>query len=392
MSEWPMVKLGEVCKINPRRDKSITSSTEISFIEMKSLLENGNVHPVTVPAEKYLKGYTPFQKHDILIAKITPCFQNGKIGLANIDTDFGFGTTEFHVVRSGETLSPEYLTFFLRQQWILDAGEKCMTGSGGQRRVPKAFLENLKLPLPPLGEQKRIAEILGEASKTIKDTEKIIHNVQGVKRSALRGILDNKSGEYVQLSQISSVQSGITKGRKVQNGITLMPTPYMAVSNVKAGYLALSEVKQIDASEAEVNRYQLQAGDILLTEGGDPDKLGRGTIWRNEIPGAIHQNHIFRVRINPDSGFTSEALMAILESTESKGYFLRSAKQTTGISSINKRQLSATPIPVLGKVQIEELTNMWHKIDEVIELYHRKLSLLQELQKSLANRAFAGLL
>ena len=204
--------------------------------------------------------------------------------------------------------------------------------------------------------------------------------------------MNNKSGEYVQLSQISSVQSGITKGRKVQNGITLMPTPYMAVSNVKAGYLDLSEVKQIDASEAEVNRYQLQAGDILLTEGGDPDKLGRGTIWRNEIPGAIHQNHIFRVRINPDSGFTSEALMAILESTESKGYFLRSAKQTTGISSINKRQLSATPIPVLGKVQVEELTNMWHKIDEVIELYHRKLSLLQELQKSLATRAFAGLL
>ena len=204
--------------------------------------------------------------------------------------------------------------------------------------------------------------------------------------------MNNKSGEYVQLSQISSVQSGITKGRKVQNGITLMPTPYMAVSNVKAGYLDLSEVKQIDASEAEVNRYQLQAGDILLTEGGDPDKLGRGTIWRNEIPGAIHQNHIFRVRINPDSGFTSEALMAILESTESKGYFLRSAKQTTGISSINKRQLSATPIPVLGKVQIEELTNMWHKIDEVIELYYHKHSLLQELQKSLATRAFAGLL
>lgn len=292
-----------------------------------------------------------------------------------------------------DEVTPEFLGLFLKSPRAISIYKSRLRGTTARRRsLPTKVFQEIEFPLPPLGEQKRIAEILGEASKTIKDTENIIHKAQGLKRSVLRDILNNKSGEYVQLSQISSVQSGITKGRKVQNKITLMPTPYMAVSNVKAGYLDLSEVKQIDASEAEINRYQLQAGDILLTEGGDPDKLGRGTIWRNEIPGAIHQNHIFRVRINPDSGFTSEALMAILESTESKGYFLRSAKQTTGISSINKRQLSATPIPVLGKVQIEELTNMWHKIDEVIELYHRKLSLLQELQKSLATRAFADLL
>ena len=312
----------------------------------------------------------------------------------NDNFDDGIVSPLYPTFRVKEDVDAEYLFAILLSPQMIQQFDQISYGSVPRKRRSsvKDFL-NLQLPgLPPLGEQKRIAEILGEASKTIKDTEKIIHNVQGLKRSALRGILDNKSGEYVQLSQISSVQSGITKGRKVQDGITLMPTPYMAVSNVKAGYLDLSEVKQIDASEAEVNRYQLQAGDILLTEGGDPDKLGRGTIWRNEIPGAIHQDHIFRVRINPDSGFTSEALMAILESTESKGYFLRSAKQTTGISSINKRQLSATPIPVLGKVQVEELTNMWHKIDEVIELYHRKLSLLQELQKSLATRAFAGLL
>jgi len=159
---------------------------------------------------------------------------------------------------------------------------------------------------------------------------------------------------------------------------------------VKAGRLDLSTVKKIDASEAEIDRYLLKTGDILLTEGGDPDKLGRGSIWRNEIQEAIHQNHIFRVRINPTSNFTSEALMAILESKESKYYFLRSAKQTTGISSINKTQLSATPIPVLDQAQVNEITRLWHDSEQIIALYRQKLALLQELQRSLSARAFAG--
>ena len=386
-----MVKLGGIARFvsggTPDRSNKAYYLGQIPWISGADISDSGHVQirrRITEEAAEQ-SATSVVESGTLLLVTRTSI---GKIALAPKDLAFSQDITG--IFPNDAVILRKYLESFIRSI----GAEQLKTRARGVtiKGVNRKDVEELKIPLPPLGEQKRIAEILGEVSKTIKDTEKIIHNVQGLKRSALRGILDNKSGEYVQLSQISSVQSGITKGRKVQNGITLMPTPYMAVSNVKAGYLDLSEVKQIDASEAEVNRYQLQAGDILLTEGGDPDKLGRGTIWRNEIPGAIHQNHIFRVRINPDSGFTSEALMAILESTESKGYFLRSAKQTTGISSINKRQLSATPIPVLDKVQIEELTNMWHKIDEVIELYHRKLSLLQELQKSLATRAFAGLL
>ena len=391
MSEWPMVKLGEIARFvsggTPDRNNKAYYLGQIPWISGADISDSGHLQIRRRITEEAVEqsATSVVESGTLLLVTRTSI---GKIALAPNDLAFSQDITG--IFPNDAVILRKYLESFIRSI----GAEQLKNRARGVtiKGVNRKDVEELKIPLPPLGEQKRIAEMLGEASKTIKDTEKIIHNAQGLKRSALSDILNNKSGEYVQLSQISSVQSGITKGRKVQNGITLMPTPYMAVSNVKAGYLDLSEVKQIDASEAEVNRYQLQAGDILLTEGGDPDKLGRGTIWRNEIPGAIHQNHIFRVRINPDSGFTSEALMAILESAESKGYFLRSAKQTTGISSINKRQLSATPIPVLGKVQVEELTNMWHKIDEVIELYHRKLSLLQELQKSLATRAFAGLL
>ena len=149
---------------------------------MKSLLENGSVYPTITHAEKYLKGYTPFKHRDILVAKITPCFQNGKIGIANLATEFGFGTTEFHILRTKEDLLPEYLTAFLRQRHVLLAGEKQMTGSGGQRRVPKAFLEQLNIPLPSLGEQKRIAEILQKSAESIKQ---IIYEIEGLEKLSL---------------------------------------------------------------------------------------------------------------------------------------------------------------------------------------------------------------
>jgi type I restriction enzyme S subunit len=87
----------------------------------------------------------------------------------------------------------------------------------------------------------------------------------------------------------------------------------------------------------------LEAGDILLTEGGDPDKLGRGAIWRGEIDDCIHQNHIFRVRLH-DGGFRPDYVSALLGSAYGKRYFLKAAKQTTGIASINRTQLGHFPV------------------------------------------------
>jgi type I restriction enzyme S subunit len=100
-----------------------------------------------------------------LVAKITPCFENCKIGEASIPTDVGYGSTEFHVIRPlPARLDRRYLLHFLRQARILKTGERRMTGSAGQRRVPASFLEALEIPLPPLEEQRRIAAILDRAS------------------------------------------------------------------------------------------------------------------------------------------------------------------------------------------------------------------------------------
>jgi type I restriction enzyme S subunit len=119
----------------------------------------------------------------------------------------------------------------------------------------------------------------------------------------------------------------------------------MAVSNVQDGRLNLDLVKTIHASKDEIERFQLLPGDLLLTEGGDPDKLGRGTIWNGEINPCIHQNHIFRVRAN-SALIDMDYLSRLVASPGGKAYFLSKAKQTTGIASINLTQLRAFPVPL----------------------------------------------
>lgn len=145
------------------------------------------------------------------------------------------------------------------------------------------------------------------------------------------------------LDCIADIVSGITKGRKTKEK-DLREVPYMAVSNVKDGYIDWTTIKTIMATEKEIEQYRIQPNDILMTEGGDPDKVGRGALI-NEVPeDCIHQNHIFRVRLNEKVNPTY--FEAYLQQPFTKRYFLKSAKQTTGIASINMTQLRNTPVIV----------------------------------------------
>lgn len=146
------------------------------------------------------------------------------------------------------------------------------------------------------------------------------------------------------LGEIGEIVSGITLGRKLLVAET-RKVPYLRVANVKDGYLDLAEVYEIEATEAEIKKLRLKFGDLLLTEGGDPDKLGRGTFWAGAIPECIHQNHIFRVRFDLDQVFPKFASYQIA-SPRGKAYFLAHGKRTTGIATINQKVLAGLPIKV----------------------------------------------
>lgn len=144
------------------------------------------------------------------------------------------------------------------------------------------------------------------------------------------------------MAEVADIASGITLGRKTED-LELVDVPYLRVANVQDGHLTLGDIKTIAATRREIKKWALEDGDLLLTEGGDLDKLGRGACWRNQVPLCIHQNHIFRVRL-PKDRYDPDFVSFQIGSPYGKAYFLAHAKKTTGIASINQRVLGAFPL------------------------------------------------
>jgi type I restriction enzyme S subunit len=143
------------------------------------------------------------------------------------------------------------------------------------------------------------------------------------------------------LGDVAKIQSGAQMGRSgIVDPVALR---YLRVANVQDGFLDLREVKTIQVSASEIDRYRLLPGDILMTEGGDADKLGRGHIWRGEIDPCLHQNHIFVARVDR-TRLLPEFLAAYLTTPAGRLYFRRAAKQTTNLATINSSQLRALPL------------------------------------------------
>jgi len=166
---WKTVKLGDVCEIQPPKKEvlhTLADDAEVSFMGM-NLLGIDKVEAKTVEVRSLsavYKAYTYFAENDVLLAKITPCFENGKLGLAKgLKNGVGFGSSEFIVFRCKETLEPKFLYHFLNQKSFREEGKRNMSGAVGHKRVTKEFITNTLLPLPPLAEQQRIVAKLDAA-------------------------------------------------------------------------------------------------------------------------------------------------------------------------------------------------------------------------------------
>ena len=158
-SNWSWVKLCDVCEINPKLpNNKFKEDIGVSFLPMKFVEELSG--KINVSNERKLdnvrKGYTYFENEDIIFAKITPCMENGKIAIVNkLKNGIGFGSTEFHVLRCSNIILNKYLFNYLIQNSYRKLAQRNMTGTAGQLRVPKRFIENTEIPLPPLPSKKK---------------------------------------------------------------------------------------------------------------------------------------------------------------------------------------------------------------------------------------------
>ena len=175
---WVWVRLGEMADINPAKIKiDIAENELIDFVPMKNVSENSS-EIIEQSFEKFKnlqKGYTQFIEGDILFAKITPCMENGKTAIiSNLKKGIGYGSTEFHILRSSKITNNKILYNFLKQKRFREEAKYNMTGSVGFRRVPTDFMKNYPFPLPPLEEQQEIVRILDEVLKNENKVKELL--------------------------------------------------------------------------------------------------------------------------------------------------------------------------------------------------------------------------
>lgn len=189
-------------------------------------------------------------------------------------------------------------------------------------------------------------------ARNFQSLEKMPENVSELRktilRSAAEGRLARRSSTTAwrsrPLEDIAVVAGGVTKGRKL-GGRKTIALPYLRVANVQRGSLDLSVIKEIAIPEEELERYRLKRDDLLTTEGGDWDKVGRTAMWHDEIPVCLHQNHVFRSRLDQRIA-CPEWVALVINSPVGREYFEMAAKQTTNLASINMTELRAFPIPL----------------------------------------------
>ena len=309
-------------------------------------------------------------------------------------------------------LNPDYnkcflFYYFLRKEFIQD----CIKNSKGsaQLNMSTEWLKGYPIPLPPLAEQQRIIDRieslfakLDEAKQKAQDaldsfeTRKaaILHKAFTGELTAQwrkKHSIGMESWETKKLSEVSTLQTGLMKGKNY-SGKTVM-LPYLRVANVQDGFLNLSEIKEIEVSEELIDRYSLKNGDVLFTEGGDYDKLGRGTVWQGQIKNCLHQNHVFVVR--PQADVLSPYFLSYQAGSRyGKQYFLKCSKQTTNLASINSTQLKGFPVLM---PTIEEQAQIVLLIDDLLakeqqakEAAEGVLDQIDLIKKAILARAFRG--
>lgn len=299
----PLVKLGAACYINPRLPKNTDQTQDVSFLSMSSISAKGKITGQETRALSVTKkGFTYFERGDILLAKITPCFENGKAVLTSeLENPVGYGSTEFHVLRpvKGKSVG-KYLFYLVWNDDFRFQGQHAMIGAAGQKRISANFLNDYLIPLPPLTEQQKIAAILDAADSLRQKDQQLIDHYTTLSQSLFLEMFgdpltNQKDWPSKDLSDLSTSQLGKMLSKKAKQNIS--PRKYLRNANVRWRCFDLSDVYEMDFNKLEIKKFDLNQGDLLVCEGGE---VGRCAIWRNNLKDCYFQKALHRVRVNND--------------------------------------------------------------------------------------------
>ncbi len=383
---WALATLGEICDIDPDMLSSSTlSDYEFQYIDIASVSPNRISNQLSL--EKFStapsRARKKVRKDDVLMATVRPNLK----AIARIqETGELVASTGFAVLRARREVShPEFLKQLLFSDSIDLQVESLVAGSN-YPAITVGNVKRLKALVPTYLEQCGIADVLSALDEQIEATEALISKFDATRTGLIRDLLDEvAAAPKLPLKDLADIGSGITLGREF-SGVGTAEYPYLRVANVQDGRLELSEVKTIRIPVENAEKVMLQPGDVLMNEGGDFDKLGRGAVWEGQIPNCLHQNHVFRVRCD-QSKLLPGFLALWAASAFGKRFFMLASKQSTNLASINSTQLKGFPVltpPIEKQRQILEAVESVDAIQaqnkaEIIKLRLKKQGLMKDL-------------
>jgi type I restriction enzyme, S subunit len=400
---WELKKLSDVCQVRPPKKEAkeqLTDEDIVSFVPMEDLdiLSKNFIAKNERALKEVYKSYTYFREGDVLLAKITPCFENGKLGVAhNLKNGIGFGSSEYIVLRSKGELIPDYLFYFLSKEEFRFSGQKVMTGAVGHKRVPLDFVENTEIPYPKdLPEQNHIVAQIEEAFEIIdkakENVERNLQNASELFESYLQKMFLNTKDtwEMKKWGELCDFVRGPFGGSLKKS--VFKEKGYVVYEQKHAIHDHFNQLRYfIDEDKFnEMIRFEVKPGDLIMSCSGVT--LGRVAVVPDGIPRGIINQAL--LKLTPKKGVSADFLKHWLRSKIFQDIIFEYSGGAAIPNVPSAKILKNIEIPL---PKIEEQNEIVNEIETVLsetkrleEIYKKKLTNLDELKQSILKKAFNG--
>jgi len=390
-----LVSLADVCEINPKGAVGLPRDTEVTFVPMAAVDEKtGTIQSAEV--RRYgdvAKGYTVFRDKDVLFAKITPCMENGKIAIANnLQNGWGFGSTEFHILRTSNQIIPEWIYYFLRQEKVRRFAASKMTGTAGQQRVPKSIFEKLRIPVLPISAQQQIAAILEKADAAREKRRQANQLTEQFLQSAFLETFGDpatnpKRWEKKQLSDLAyEIHPGSTPKEELDafadEGIIFLRSENILNKKVK-----ISENQRYIKVQLydDFPRLQVKNEDVLINIIGA--SIGRCTVFDGNLGKALLNQNICLIRCNDN--LLPNYLCNYFLTDYCQGFFKGTGRGGAQYA-LNAKILADLKVPCPPLSEQQRFAVLVEKVEFLRAKQRQSAQELEHLFHSLMQRAFRG--
>ena len=408
MTDWKNSTIGEAAEFTLKpRGLIYSDSVEIPFVSMDLVpTVNTYVQNHVLKPGKDIRNGNYFEKGDCLIAKITPCFENGKQGIVrDLPADFGVASTELIPFRGSKGLSNKFFLFyfFLEATTRRQIAQK-MEGATGRQRIPISVLKDWPISLPPLPEQKKIAAVLLKIQRAIETQEEIIQSLRDLKKSTMQHLFTyGLRGEKTKMTEIGEIPESwevaqISEVSKVrpQNGIFIKDPVwgsglrYLNVADVYKRLVVDAErLQTVRCSHDAAKSFLLETGDILFVRSSlKKEGIGMCCVYMIDKTDTLFDCHLIRVRLK-QSRMNPIYFASYWASAAGQNELIRRSKTTT-MTTINQKSLAEALIPIPVKEDQEKIADIYKNMQAKIDIHESKKSALQDLFKATLNKLMTG--